>query len=56
MASFRARPKFNSPCPEYPDLLVPVFVRLSDTKDLSLEEELDRQVCLQGWVEKYQKS
>lgn len=38
----------NHTCPEYVDLLVPVDERVKTYP--SLEEELDRQLCLQGWV------
>lgn len=42
-----------NPCPEYADLLQPVYERHASPQEINLEEMLRRELCLQGWVLKF---
>lgn len=46
----------SNPCPEYPDLLTEGFTRYKDPSDVTKEELFDRELCLQSWVKRYEKS
>ena len=44
---------YPNPCSEYVDLLRPVYERVADPSLIDAQEEMDRQVCLQSWIELY---
>lgn len=52
-ATLRCNIKYSNPCPEYNDLLAPIYQRYKSPDSISELEESDRMVCLQGWVRKY---
>lgn len=42
----------SNPCPDYPDLLLPIYERHADPSGVNPGEEYERGVCLQGWLKK----
>gem|GEM_PF-6609227 len=44
-------PPCENPCPEYGDLLKPINARYKPDDEVDWEDETQRSICLQVWVE-----